>query len=269
LVDYLTETFNLQGKVAALTGAGGFLVSEMARGLACAGVKVAVLDKDLVAVEKVAAEIYEAGGEAIVGAIDVTSVEDYEKCLQLIKDAYGDLDYAVFGANLNAPTPFLEIPLDEWNDILAVQLTGTMLGLRVFGEYMVKQGKGSMVTISSASAGPPLSKAFTYSVAKAGVKNLTQNVARECAASGIFPDGVEQNTFYRCRTKRGNPRSHADGALWRTQRTSGCSTVVTLRCRSVCNWSRNCSRWRLLCHDGLKGVLYYGYGRDGRDYGRR
>ena len=195
MVDYLTEMFNLQGKVAALTGAGGFLVSEMSRGLARSGVKIVVLDKDLVAAEKVAAEICEGGGEAIAGAIDVTSLEDYEKCLKFIIDAYGDLDYAVFGANLNAPTPFLEIPLDEWNDILAVQLTGTMLGLRVFGEYMIKQGKGAMVTISSASAGPPLSKAFTYSVAKAGVKNLTQNVAREWATTGVRINALRPGFF--------------------------------------------------------------------------
>jgi NAD(P)-dependent dehydrogenase (short-subunit alcohol dehydrogenase family) len=195
MVDYLTGFFALQGKIAALTGAGGFLVSEMSRSLARAEVKVVVLDKDQEAAEKVAAEIREEGGEAISGCIDVTSPDDYEKCLAQVIDAYGDLDFAVFGANLNAPTPFLDIPIDEWNDILAVQLTGTMLGLQVFGKYMVEQGKGSMVTISSASAGPPLSKAFTYSVAKAGVKNLTQNVAREWATTGVRVNALRPGFF--------------------------------------------------------------------------
>jgi NAD(P)-dependent dehydrogenase (short-subunit alcohol dehydrogenase family) len=70
-----------------------------------------------------------------------------------------------------------------------------MLGLQVFGGYMVEQGRGSIVTISSASAGPPLSKAFTYSVAKAGVKNLTQNVAREWAQQGVRVNALRPGFF--------------------------------------------------------------------------
>jgi NAD(P)-dependent dehydrogenase (short-subunit alcohol dehydrogenase family) len=59
-----------------------------------------------------------------------------------------------------------------------------MFGCQVFGQQMLKQASGSIINISSASAGPPLSRAFTYSVAKAGIKNLTQNVARERATKG-------------------------------------------------------------------------------------
>ena len=193
--DYLTKLFGLEGKVAALTGAGGFLVSEMARGLAKAGVRVAVLDNNLEAAQSVAEEIGAAKGQALAFEMDVTRKEDYLRALAEIRTRFGDLDYAVFGANLNAPTPFLEISLEEWQAILDVQLTGTMLGLQVFGAYMLEQGKGSMVTISSASAGPPLSKAFTYSVSKAGVKNLTQNVAREWAARGVRVNALRPGFF--------------------------------------------------------------------------
>lgn len=193
--DYLNEIFGLEGKVAALTGAGGFLVSEMARGLARAGVKVAVLDCNFEAAQKVADEINSANGQALALEMDVTCKADYQRALDKILAHFGDLDYAVFGANLNAPTPFLEIPLEEWGAILNVQLTGTMLGLQVFGKYMIEQEKGSMVTISSASAGPPLSKAFTYSVSKAGVKNLTQNVAREWATKGVRVNALRPGFF--------------------------------------------------------------------------
>lgn len=193
--DNLSEFFALQGKVAALTGAGGFLVSEMSRGLAKAGVKVALLDKDIEAAEKVVGSIREEGGEAIAGQIDVTKPEDFKRTLDGVVSEFGDLDYAVFGANLNAPTPFLDISLEEWHAVLEVQLTGTMLGLQIFGGYMVEQKKGSIVTISSASAAPPLSKAFSYSVAKAGVKNLTQNVAREWATQGVRVNALRPGFF--------------------------------------------------------------------------
>jgi NAD(P)-dependent dehydrogenase (short-subunit alcohol dehydrogenase family) len=78
---------------------------------------------------------------------------------------------------------------------LAVQLTGTMLSCQVFGGYLLKQAKGSIINISSASAGPPLSKAFTYSVAKAGVKNLTQNLAREWGIQGVRVNALRPGFF--------------------------------------------------------------------------
>jgi len=195
MADYLTELFGLQGKVAALTGAGGYLVSQMSVGLAKAGIKVALLDKNLDAAKGVRDEICAEGGQAVMAEMDVTKKKDFQDALDAILNEFGDLDFAVFGANLNAPTPFLEISLEEWHAILDVQLTGTMLGLQVFGGYMVEQGKGSIVTISSASAGPPLSKVFTYSVAKAGVKNLTQNVAREWATRGVRVNTLRPGFF--------------------------------------------------------------------------
>jgi NAD(P)-dependent dehydrogenase (short-subunit alcohol dehydrogenase family) len=195
MADFLTEFFGLEGKSAVLTGAGGHLISEMSRGLARAGVKVALLDRDLEAAQKVAQGIVEEGGEAFAIEVDVVKKADLQRALQAVLERYAGLDFAVFGANLNAPTPFLEIPEDEWHSILDVQLTGTMLGLQVFGGHMVEQGKGSVVTISSASANPPLSKAFTYSVAKAGVKNLTQNVAREWATKGVRVNALRPGFF--------------------------------------------------------------------------
>ncbi|MFH0887308.1 MAG: SDR family oxidoreductase, partial [bacterium] len=99
------------------------------------------------------------------------------------------------GAGINAPTPFMEISLEEWNKIIEVNLTGTMLGCQVFGAHMLKNKKGSIINISSASAGPPLSKAFTYSVTKAGVRNLTQNLAREWATSGVRVNALRPGFF--------------------------------------------------------------------------
>lgn len=194
--DYLTSEFNLRGKVAALTGAGGFLVGEMARGLARAGVRVACLDAKLENAERAAAELREAlGAEAIAVAVDVRQREDHERALSETLAAFGRLDCVLNGAGINAPTPFFDITVEEWNDILAVQLTGTMLACQVFGRHLVGQGSGSIINISSASSGPPLSKAFTYSVAKAGVKNLTQNLAREWGTSGVRVNALRPGFF--------------------------------------------------------------------------
>ena len=195
MADYLTRLFGLEGKVAALTGAGGYLIGEMAHGLARAGVRVVVLDSKIEHAQRTAAAIRTAGGQAVALELDVRHKDQHETVLARILETFGALDLAVLGAGINAPTPFLEIPVEEWNNILAVQLTGTMLGLQVFGGHMLDRGKGSIVTISSASAGPPLSKAFTYSVAKAGIKNLTQNVAREWAPNNVRVNALRPGFF--------------------------------------------------------------------------
>ena len=192
---FLETTFNLEGKVVLLTGAGGHLVGEMSRSLAKAGMKIVCCDNNPDAAQTVVNEITKNGGTAIAVKVDVRLVEDLQNALAEAIKHFGQLDCVLNGAGGNAPTPFLEIPLQEWNDIIAVQLTGTMLSCQVFGKYMVERGSGSIINISSASSGPPLSKAFAYSVAKSGVKNLTQNIAREWGTTGVRVNALRPGFF--------------------------------------------------------------------------
>jgi NAD(P)-dependent dehydrogenase (short-subunit alcohol dehydrogenase family) len=188
---YLNQLFNLEGKVAVVTGAGGHLCGEMARGYARAGCAVAVLDLRLEKAQAVEAQIREAGNDKVISvAIDVAKKEDHVRALDEILKAFGQVDILVNGAGINGSTPFFDIDLKEWYAILDSQITGTFLGCQVFGEYMVKRGSGSIINISSASAGPPLSKAFTYSLAKAGIKNLTQNLGREWGTKGVRVNAI-------------------------------------------------------------------------------
>lgn len=188
---YLNKLFNLEGKVAVVTGAGGHLCSEMARAFAKSGCSVAVLDLRIEKAKAIESEIREMGFENVISLeIDVAKKENHIIALNSILSQFGKIDILVNGAGINGATPFFDIDLKEWHAILDSQITGTFLGCQVFGEYMVKQGKGSIINISSASAGPPLSKAFTYSVAKAGIKNLTQNLGREWGTKGVRVNAI-------------------------------------------------------------------------------
>ena len=195
MTDYLKSLFNLEGKVAAVTGGGGHLCGEMARSLARAGVAVGVMDMRMEKAEAVRAEITGAGGKAMALEIDVVDKDGLQSCLDSLVDAFGGVDILINGAGHNAPTPFMEIPLDEWRSIIDSHVTGTMLACQVFGAHMLERGHGSIINMSSASAGPPLSKAFTYSVAKAGIKNLTQNLAREWAPMNVRVNALRPGFF--------------------------------------------------------------------------
>jgi NAD(P)-dependent dehydrogenase (short-subunit alcohol dehydrogenase family) len=189
-MSYTDKLFDIQDQVAVVTGAGGYLCSAMAIGLANAGAKIAVLDLRLEKAQSVANEIINSGGEAIALAIDVANKEQHVESLKAVLDRFGSVDILVNGAGTNCPTPFFDLSLEEWQGVMDSQITGTFLGCQVFGKYMVEKQSGSIINISSASAGPPLSKAFTYSVAKAGIKNLTQNLAREWATKGVRVNAI-------------------------------------------------------------------------------
>lgn len=193
---YLNSLFNLEGKVAVVIGAGGHLCGEMARGFARAGCKVAILDLRLEKAMAVEDELKKAGFDNVISlAIDVAKKEEHIDALEKVLAAFGQIDILVNGAGINGPTPFFELTLEEWYAILDSQVTGTFLGCQVFGEYMVGRGSGSIINLSSASAGPPLSKAITYSVAKAGIKNLTQNLGREWGTKGVRVNALRPGFF--------------------------------------------------------------------------
>ena len=195
MTSFVENLFALKGKVAAVTGGGGYLCGEMARGLAQAGCKLAVMDIRMEKADTVAQEIIALGGEAIGIELDAADKDSFKSGLAQSIDAFGGADILINGAGINAPTPFLDIEIDEFQAVMNSQITSTLLGCQVFGEYMLAQGKGSIINISSASAGPPLSKAFTYSVAKAGIKNLTQNLGREWGAQGVRVNALRPGFF--------------------------------------------------------------------------
>lgn len=193
--EYLTELFNLQGKTVLLTGAGGHIVGELSRGFARAGCRIAVADIRRHKADAVVGEIAALKAEAMAVELDVTKLEHWRAALREVANRWGRIDILLNGAGINAPTPFLEITLEEWDRIFGTNLTGTMLGCQVIGGHMVSNKSGSIINISSASSGPPLSKAFAYSASKAGVTNLTQNVAREFASAGVRVNALRPGFF--------------------------------------------------------------------------
>lgn len=193
---YIDSLFDVKGKIAVVIGGGGHLCSELSRGLAKAGCSVAIADIRLKKVQAIEDELKKEGFTDIISLeVDVANKQDHINALEKVLSSFGQVDVLVNGAGINSPTPFFDITVEEWDAIMDSQIKGTLLGCQVFGKQMVKQGNGSIVNISSASAGPPLSKAFTYSVAKAGIKNLTQNLGREWGEKGVRVNALRPGFF--------------------------------------------------------------------------
>jgi NAD(P)-dependent dehydrogenase (short-subunit alcohol dehydrogenase family) len=191
----LLDLFNLDGRRAAVVGGGGVLAGAMSLALARAGAKVAVLDLNLQAAEARAGEIAKLGAVALALKVDVARRADLEAASAAIDKAWGGTDILINAPGLNSGTPFFEITEEEWDRLIAVDLKGVFLACQVFGQGMVERRRGSIINISSASSGPPLSKVFTYSVAKGGVNQVTQFLAREWATAGVRVNALVPGFF--------------------------------------------------------------------------
>jgi NAD(P)-dependent dehydrogenase (short-subunit alcohol dehydrogenase family) len=193
--------FDLTGRVAAVIGGTGVLGGAMCDGLASAGAAVAVLGRSA---ERGAARrdsIVGAGGRALSIAMDSTNRASLEGARAEIESTLGPVDILINAPGANSATPFFDIGLEEWHNLIDANLTSVFLACQVFSRAMLERGAGgSIINLSSASSGPPLSRVLTYSIAKAGINNLTQYLALELApgrvrvnaiAPGFFP--AEQN----------------------------------------------------------------------------
>lgn len=184
----LEDLFSLEDKVAVVTGATGVLGGEMARGLARAGARVAVMGRRRGRAEEIAQQISEAGGRATALTVDVLERGDLEATRDAVLGRWGRVDILVNAAGGNVPAAtlgegrtFFDLPESAFREVLDLNLLGTLIPSQVFGEAMAGAGEGSIVNVSSMAAGRPLTNVVGYSAAKAGVENLTRWLAVELA----------------------------------------------------------------------------------------
>ena len=188
--------FSLDGQVAVVVGGGGVLAGAMATGFAEAGADLVVVDLNLENAEAGAASIRGLGRRALAVQANAASKADLARALEATLAEFGHVDILLNAAGINSGTPFFEITEEEWQRILDVNLKSVFLACQVFGKAMVESGRGgSIINISSASSGPPLSKVFTYSVTKGGVNQITQFLAREWATKGVRVNAILPGFF--------------------------------------------------------------------------
>ncbi len=186
---YLSTMFGLEGQTAIITGGTGVLGGAMALGLARAGAKVGVLGRRKTQADQVVAQIEVAGGVGLALAADVTQRESLEAARDLVLKTWRDkIDILVNAAGGNSPGAlvppdgaFFNVSQPAMQDVLALNLTGTILPSQVFGSVMAEKRSGCIVNISSMAAQRALTRVIAYGAAKAAVDNFTRWLAVELA----------------------------------------------------------------------------------------
>jgi NAD(P)-dependent dehydrogenase (short-subunit alcohol dehydrogenase family) len=185
----IDERFNLKDKIAVVIGGAGFLCSALGRALEESGVKVCILDMhDRIPPER-------ADYPHTYLKCNATAKADVVRCHAEVLRLHGRVDILLNGAGTNAPTPFMEIEAEEMDRILQSHIHATLFACQIFGQTMLHQKSGSIINFASASSGPPLSKAFVYSMAKAGISSITQNLAREWGTTGVRVNALRPGFF--------------------------------------------------------------------------
>jgi NAD(P)-dependent dehydrogenase (short-subunit alcohol dehydrogenase family) len=182
-----SDLFRLDSQVAVVTGGSGVLGSAMARGLAAAGAKVAVLGRRRDRLDEVVASITAAGGTAVALAADVLVRRDLEAARSSILGTWGRIDILVNAAGGNVPAAtldasgsFFDVPEDGFRRAMQLNFEGTVLPSQVFGAEIARyegDAPGSIVTISSMAADRAITRVPAYAAAKAAVENLTRWLA--------------------------------------------------------------------------------------------
>ena len=179
----------LAGKVAIITGASRGMGAAEARVLAREGASVMLCDILDVRGAGIAAEIVEAGGDAVYQHLDVTSEAAWQIAVDAAISRWSRLDILVNNAGVNVRAGMLNLVVEDWNRILAVNLTGPLLGMRIAAPAMRASGGGAIVNIASV-AGMRASRSAAYSTSKWGLRGLTRVAAVELAGWGIRVNAV-------------------------------------------------------------------------------
>jgi NAD(P)-dependent dehydrogenase (short-subunit alcohol dehydrogenase family) len=177
--------FKLPGRVCAVTGAGSGIGQGVAIALAREGAAIGLLDRNPAGLDETLGLIERAGGRAHATVCNVADTASVESARDAIRARFGDAQVLVNSAGIIRRGPMESVSLADWNEVLAVNLTGYFICAQVFGRAMLEKREGVLVHVASVMADFPSPYTGAYSVTKAGVRMLSRQLAIEWGPSGV------------------------------------------------------------------------------------
>lgn len=203
---HVKEMFDLTDKVAIITGGGRGLGEQMAEGFAQAGASLVLCSRKAAACEEAAARLSrEYGVKAIALSCDVTNSEDVKNVVKTAIEEFGKIDILVNNSGATWGAPVQDMPLEAWNKVMNVNVTGTFLMSQEAGKHMIKQKSGKIINIASVAGlggtDPRYMDTIAYNTSKGAVITFTKDLAVKwgqhninvnAIAPGFFPTKMSQ-----------------------------------------------------------------------------
>jgi gluconate 5-dehydrogenase len=196
-IEEIKKLFDLTGKVAVITGGNGGFGRAVAVGLAVYGADVAVTARTLASLEETAAEVRKQGRKALAISCDVTDPESVNRMVERTLAEFGRIDILVTAAGIAIRHPAEEMPIDDWQKVMDVNVKGTFLCCQAVGRVMIKQGGGNIITVSSIRGllGHPGGYS-AYGTSKGAIHLLTRQLATEWAKYKIRVNSIAPCIFW-------------------------------------------------------------------------
>ncbi len=196
---HVRELFDLSGRVAIVTGGGSGIGRQMAQALAELGADLVICARRPERCEQAADEIAQVGVRTLGLRCDVSVKAEVEALVAQVLREFGRVDIVINNAGASWGAPAVDHPLEAWNKVMAVNLTGVFLVSQAAGRVMIERGGGKIVNIASTAAfgalPPELMDAIAYTASKGGVLSLTRDLAVKWARHGVFVNALAPGWF--------------------------------------------------------------------------
>ena len=192
------QLFDLTGRVAIITGGSIGLGRQMAEGLAEMGAHVVLCARKQERNRQAAQETQHLGVKAIALTCDVRSQSSVQEMVDAAVVQFGRIDILINNAGISWGTPAEDMRLEDWNEVIETNLTGTFLCAQAVGKVMIRQGRGKIINIASVAGlggAPPELPAIGYHASKGGVISFTKDLACKWAAHNIQVNAIAPGWF--------------------------------------------------------------------------
>jgi gluconate 5-dehydrogenase len=212
----IAQLFDLGGRVSVVTGGSAGLGLQMATGLAEAGSSLVICSRSRERCEQAAQALRAAGAEVLASVCDVSKPDEIERLKEETLARFGRVDVLVNNAGRTWWASPEDTPLDRWQYVIDLNVTGTFLCSQVFGREMIRQKRGRIINIASASGlrgkDPAVHNSIAYNTTKGAVVNMTRDLAVKWAPHNILVNAIAPGFFLASRN-RGRFEERRDAIL--------------------------------------------------------
>jgi NAD(P)-dependent dehydrogenase (short-subunit alcohol dehydrogenase family) len=205
--------FGLAGKVIMITGGGSGIGRQTALLAAESKARVVVCDANSDSAQAVCGEIRSAGGDAMAAVFDVTDHSATEASVQDVESGFGSIEGLVAAAGISKPSRAEDLPLEVWNTVIAVNLTGVFISCQAVGRRMIDRARGSIVAIASGDALGGHAGRAHYCASKYGVVGLVQTLAIEWGRHGVRVNATAPGAVDTPLLRGGVPTDFIEGVM--------------------------------------------------------